>query len=155
MGDMCFYYAWKYGDYYCQKKEERIPDDIYQKYCKNYNYGDCPIYRGEDSSGGCFLTSACVEAMGLADDCYELTVLRRFRDTYLQSRAEGGALIRKYYEAAPEIVRKIKRKSDCGAIWQEIYREMVQPCVLLIEKGRYEEALEYYKNKTERLMREM
>lgn len=110
---------------------------------------------GGESNGGCFLTSACTEAMGLADDCYELTVLRRFRDTYLQGRSGGGALIRKYYEVAPEIVRKIKQKSGCGAIWQEIYREMVQPCVLLIEKGRYEEALEHYKNKTERLMREM
>lgn len=149
MGDMCFYYAWKYGDYYCMKKEESIPDDLYQRYCKNYNYDDCPIYKGEESGGGCFLTSACVEAKGLPDDCYELTVLRRFRDTYLQAQPEGAALIQNYYDIAPEIVRKVNRRKEKDEIWEEIYRKMVEPCVALVEKGEFQKALDCYKKYTE------
>lgn len=33
--------------------------------------------------GGCYLTSATVEYMGLEDNCYQLSILRKYRDDYL------------------------------------------------------------------------
>ncbi|MEM8722550.1 MAG: CFI-box-CTERM domain-containing protein [Cyanobacteria bacterium P01_G01_bin.39] len=53
---------------------------------------------------GCFLTTACVKHTGLPDDCFELQILRNFRDDYLASTAEGQALIEQYYKEAPIIV---------------------------------------------------
>ena len=36
---------------------------------------------------GCFITTACCETLGLADDCFELRTLRRYRDEVLAKRA--------------------------------------------------------------------
>ena len=59
----CSYYIWK-SEYYCTKKEERVDEDHYRIYCRDYSYSDCPIYKSDSSSGGCYLTSACTAAMG-------------------------------------------------------------------------------------------
>ena len=53
---------------HCLKKREKIPSDVYDRYCKGYNYSNCPIYKSGDSSGGCYLTSACVFAKNLPED---------------------------------------------------------------------------------------
>ena len=82
----CPFY-WYNHHYACRKTGQDVNEDTYYKYCRNYDYDDCPIYKGNDS-GGCFLTSACTEARGLPDDCHELTVLRAFRDGYLRSQPE-------------------------------------------------------------------
>lgn len=82
----CDFYTYKggtlFGDFYCMKKEDTINMDTYNRYCKNYNYKECPIYKSGNSSG-CYLTSACIFAKGLKDDCHELTTLRQFRDQWL------------------------------------------------------------------------
>ena len=39
--------------------------------------------------GGCFITSACCEVLGLDEDCFELRALRRYRDRVLASRPGG------------------------------------------------------------------
>ena len=36
---------------------------------------------------GCFITTACCEALGLDDDCFELRTLRRYRDQVLAKTA--------------------------------------------------------------------
>ena len=52
----------------------------------------------DDIAGGfrkrlCFITTAVCENSGKADNCYELTAFRRFRDEELARTAEGRALI--------------------------------------------------------------
>ena len=69
----CPYLAKKDGDWYCTAKDGFVS---YDSYC-SYKYEECTYYNG--NSGGCFLTTACVTYRGLADDCYELNVLRNFR----------------------------------------------------------------------------
>lgn len=44
------------------------------------NTEDSKSSSSNNNSSGCYLTSACVNAKGLPDDCEELTVLRNFRD---------------------------------------------------------------------------
>ncbi len=39
--------------------------------------------------GGCFITTACCEVLGLDEDCFELRALRRYRDRVLASRPGG------------------------------------------------------------------
>lgn len=40
----CPFYVWR-SDYYCIKTESSKPGDIYYRYCRGYDYGDCPIYK--------------------------------------------------------------------------------------------------------------
>ncbi len=61
-------------------------------------------------NGGCFLTEAVAGARGIeADDGPTLTVLRVFRDGYMQETPERRALVARYYEIAPRIVAAIPR----------------------------------------------
>lgn len=152
----CSYYENKamFGlDVYCHKKGDYVNHDMFDRYCKGYSYDECPIYKGSSgsSSGGCFLTSACVEAMGLPDDCYELETLRHFRDTWLKEQEGGACLIHRYYGIAPAIVDKINTLEDRKEIYTMIYERMVKPCVELIEKGEYQEATALYQKITEEL----
>lgn len=145
----CPFY-WYNHHYACRKSGKDVNEDTYYKHCRNYDYDDCPIYKGNDSSG-CFLTSACTEARGLPDDCHELTVLRSFRDGYLRSQPEGEAEIAEYYAVAPKIVDAIRSKADAVEAFDAIYRELVEPCVAMIERGENVEAHALYRSYVLRL----
>lgn len=85
----------------------------------------------------CYITTACVEAMGLPDDCEELTLLRRFRDTYLAQKKNGGQLIDLYYRYSPEIVAAIRRRDDEEDILKRLYG-VIRSCVDAIRRQDYE-----------------
>ena len=145
----CPYY-WYDNHCACRKTGKDVNEDVYYKFCKNYDYDDCPIYKGQDTSG-CFLTSACVETMGLPDDCHELTVLRAFRDGYMSAIPGGADDIKEYYRCAPAIVAAIKACPDSREVFGRIYSELVRPCVELIEAGKNSEAYAEYKDYTKAL----
>ena len=83
----------------------------------------------------CYITTAVCESLGKPDDCYELNLLRDYRDGYLMERPEGEALVQEYYDIAPTIVKRIGRRSDAGTIYQGIYDQYLKPCIRLIEEG--------------------
>lgn len=101
----------------------------------------CRFY--EPRNTACYLTSACVHYRGLADDCYELSTLRAFRDGYMGGIPDGAALIAEYYEKAPAIVEAIDAHPDRDRIYGEIY-ETVKKCVAMIEAGENEKTLALY-----------
>lgn len=119
-------------------RENGLDPDRY--YSGGNNSGD------SSNNGGCFITTACVEARGVADDCYELNILREFRDNYLKNRANGMKDIAEYYRIAPRIVESINNTSAASEIWDAIYRDMISPCVSLVAAHRYEDAYERYKS---------
>ena len=89
-----------------------------------------PYYKKKQSSqnnndDGCFLTSACVTAKGLPDDCEELQTLRQYRDHYLRNTPDGDKEIEEYYRLAPEIVKAVNARPNADTIWERIYRELV------------------------------
>lgn len=141
----CPYYHWNQG-FACQKSGKGVNEDIYYKYCRDYNYSSCPIYKWEESANGCFLTSACVGVMGLPDDCFELTVLRSFRDTYLHNCINGIQEINEYYFIAPQVIARIYAEKDATKTLKLIYEELIIPCVDLICSGQYEVAHIKYRN---------
>lgn len=156
----CSYYTFRQNDYYCMKSSDYVNDDVYRRYCRDYSYDECPIYRGNtgtsystggSGSSGCYLTSACVEAKGLPDDCQELTVIRDFRDNWLKHQPGGLAEVAEYYAAAPAIAEKINERADAPQIWAELYETLVAPCVALIRQGNMEEAHDVYKGSAEQL----
>jgi hypothetical protein len=94
-------------------------------------------------TGCCFLTTACVEARGLPDDCEELRVLRQFRDSYLLEKPHGEALIELYYAYSPSIVKKIDEDEERAAIYAFIYK-VVRACVDSIQRKEMEYAYLIY-----------
>lgn len=95
------------------------------------------------SSGGCYLTSACMKYFQdkFDDNCYELTVLRWFRDNFVSKED-----IEHYYEVAPIIVETINKEEKSDIIYNYIYDNIVDYCVEQIEQGNYANAYSRYKN---------
>lgn len=93
-------------------------------------------YRPGDtaSNDDCFITTACVKHHGLADDCYELTTLRFFRDTYMNRTPNGTELVNEYYTRAPALVRKLNRRNDSNAFYAEVLRRVRLACDAIEER---------------------
>lgn len=107
------------------------------------------------SGGGCYLTTACVKAKGLPDDCFELEVLRYFRDNWLMNQPNGSEDIKEYYKIAPEIVAGVNKCENSNEVWNDVYNE-ISECVSLItddanNENNMIEAYKKYKKMTETL----
>ena len=97
----------------------------------------------ENSSGGCYLTSACMKRYGkeFDDDCYELRILRWFRDNFVSKED-----VDYYYSVAPKIVSKIDSMPNSNSIYEDIYNKVIKICVKAIEQKEYNMAYQIYKN---------
>lgn len=92
----------------------------------------------------CYITTAVCESLGRPDNCYELNLLRDYRDNYLMSTESGKELVNEYYDIAPTIVKRISREKTADEIYQNIWEEYLKPCVSFIEDGKCEECREKY-----------
>jgi hypothetical protein len=103
------------------------------------------------SSGGCFLTTACAQAMGLPDDCTELQTLRAFRDNHVLHSPGGRALVKEYYAIAPGIVSSLEARADARSLFHDLYVGDIRAALSLIERGKDDEAMRHYQRMTRRL----
>lgn len=151
------------ASYRCKKTEESIDSgsSLYDNYCANWEsnsrgtgYSECPHMKGSSSGSGCFLTSACIEAMGLPDDCDELTTLRQFRDGWLKNQPFGQEAIWQYYAIAPQIVNAVRTATDSKQVYRGIYDHMIMPCVQLIRAQKMNQAYETYRQYTAALAKQ-
>lgn len=106
------------------------------------SYSPQPTYTPPKSSGGrngglCFITTAVCEYLQKPDDCYELTLLREFRDNWLDMQPSGKVTIEEYYQVAPIIVKALNESADKDAIYGEIWNMYISPCIKLIELTAY------------------
>ena len=83
----------------------------------------------------CFITTAVCKYFDKPDDCYELTALRKFRDTWLVAQPGGKELIEEYYVNAPCIVKEIDGSPKKDEIYIHIWNDYLEPCLKLIELG--------------------
>lgn len=128
---------------------EQIIDRMIEKW--NAHAGSLKISKStfESINGGfkkglCYITTAVCESLGRPDDCYELTLLREFRDNYLLSQEQGEAIVNAYYNIAPTIVKRINKSGHTDEIYRDIWETYLHPCVKLIEEERREECQEIY-----------
>jgi hypothetical protein len=103
------------------------------------------------SSGGCFITTAVCDFLQKPDDCYELTLLRKFRDNWLAKEEYGTELITEYYFIAPTIVKSIDKYSNRNSIYEEIYIKYILSCIRLIENDKNKECMLLYIEMVENL----
>jgi hypothetical protein len=99
------------------------------------------------SLGGCYITTACAEARGLPDDCYELSLLRMFRREYVGKLPDGQEVLAEYRAKAPRIVAAINALPPAEAlpIWEDLYERGVRPAVTLITNGAWDAAFALYR----------
>ena len=93
----------------------------------------------------CFFTTAAVHQVGLADDCWELTCLRQFRDSKLQETSTGRELVQQYYAEAPGIVARINQRDDSTSIWLRTYWLGIVPSAILAKLNLNSMATKMYK----------
>jgi hypothetical protein len=93
---------------------------------------------------GCFLTTACCDAMGKPDDCFELTMLRRLRDEYVAQLPNGAEVIASYYKRAPGIVAAVNALPNAKAIWEAVYRDHIAPTARAVDCGNLQGAYQLY-----------
>lgn len=98
----------------------------------------------------CYVTTAVCRSLHKPEDCYELELLRDYRDNYLLNNGEA-ALVEKYYDIAPTIVKRIDKLADADEKYRYIWENYLKPCVAAIESGRLEECKEAYIDMVEEL----
>lgn len=151
------------------KKNDALYDDLQrlkresrkhlEKYQANTNYKEAtPTGRYPDWTDAhplredhpitqtkCFLTTACTQAAGLADDCDELVTLRRFRDGYLTHiHPAGRELIEEYYRIAPALVDGLTAHPQAPRLLRDLLRQ-VRRCVRLIRQEEHARAVGAYR----------
>jgi hypothetical protein len=110
-------------------------------------------YRRARTRSACFIATACAEVRGLPDDCYELSLLRLFREEYVAKLPDGEGVLAEYHEKAPRIVSAIEALGEEGAgeVLEYLYERGVSRAVELILGGMWDEAYGVY----EAMCREM
>ena len=94
----------------------------------------------KSSSSGrwCFISTVVCEYFGKEDDCEELNTLRNYRDNWLRAQSNGEELIKRYYEIAPIIVKKLKDSPNYSKYCEELWDRYLQPCLDFIKNQKYE-----------------
>ena len=95
--------------------------------------------------GGCYITTAIVDYMGLGEADILLIILRGYRDTYMSSTIENRQLVDEYYNTAPSIVTALLKHKDSKRIFTMIYSKYLLVAAKAILMGKNEEALRIYK----------
>lgn len=96
----------------------------------------------DDFERRCYLTTACMQhySNNFDDNCYELTLLRWFRDNFVSKED-----VQQYYKIAPKIVQKLAKIHHNQIIYNYIYNYVIDVCVKAIEKCDYDLAYNRYK----------
>lgn len=127
-------------------RKQNLNPDCYKPSTSRRDSGSGGYGGGGSGTSGYFLTSACVHAKNLPDDCEELESLRNFRDSFLMATEQGRMEVKEYYTVAPKIVAAIDARSDAGAVWKELFSTVITPAVAYIKDGRQEEAHRLYRD---------
>lgn len=105
------------------------------------------------SSRTCFISTVVTSSLGLPDDCRELNILRRFRDTYMRSTPERQQAVELYHRIAPGIVESISRRPDASTIWRSLWTSHLAPAIAAIECRDDDKAYGIYRDMVKSLAR--
>lgn len=109
--------------------------------CFGSFFKKCPSYTPPKD---CFISTACVMARGLSDDCDELQTLRKYRDWLVVNRAGFAEIVSEYYQCAPRIVECIESEPNKSEIYEKLYVELVLTCVTMLNDHKIDCAIERY-----------
>ena len=141
----CPFYTFRQGDYYCSKNTNYVNSDTYYKYCRNYDYDDCPVYKRNDSTSGCYLTTIVCSVLNKKDDNKVLNSLRNFRDNTLQKNEEYYEILKAYDIIGPTISKSINLDKDRFTMANYLYETFLKPIAALVDDNKDLEAIEKYR----------
>lgn len=99
----------------------------------------------------CYITTAVCKSLKKTDDCYELELLRDYRDNYLVKTQDGKQLVEEYYDIAPTIVKRIDKSADAEVKYRYIWEQYLKPCIMAIEQGKLDACGNTYMEMVEEL----
>lgn len=143
--NMVSYFVPLMGEIPCENAENA--KEISERMVKSWNetmpeykigYTDAESIRSGFKRSLCYITTAVCQSQNKPDDCYELTLLRGYRDHYMMQTEDGIATVEQYYNIAPTIVKRIARRDDASEIYASIWKEYLQPCIMMIENNELE-----------------
>ncbi len=140
----CSYYCFRQGDYYCNKKQDYVNSDVYYRYCRNWSYDECPIYK-QMSSSGCYLTTIVCQILGKRDNDIVLEKLRWFRDTIMYNDRNYDKLLLGYDVIGPMIASCLASDRDNKAIANYLYNAILMMICKKLEEGEVDRSVEIYR----------
>lgn len=123
----------KWGEYYCFETRSYVRGDSYT--CRWFDQRDL---------GGCYLTTAFCHILGYKDDCYELEILRQFREQYLRGTKEGDNLLEEYETIGPKISNLLYLDPFRTDMVEKMGLQYIYPAISFINEGRFEDAKDTY-----------
>jgi hypothetical protein len=127
---------------------DHFPDFAFKK------AGYDELESGFERKGLCYITTAVCETRQMSDNCYELTAMRNFRDTYMQQTKERQGRVEEYYSTAPAIVAMINMQQGCEEKYRSIWEKYLRPCIIDIEKNRLKQCEKRYTRMVRKLKKE-
>lgn len=151
----CTFYEFKggffSGDYWCNKKDCRVDEDTYRRYCRDYNYDNCPIYKHTESSG-CFITTVTCQILGMADDCTLMNNFRAFRKDILRNDEKYYNILKEYDVIGPKIADCLINDKDKEELAWSFYHSTILPVHEFINQKNYAAAVTLYGISTKTLV---
>ena len=143
------------------KQKAEPPKEDYKPYERDYEaeeraarvkrFNDPTQYEDYDTHLECYVTTACIRAAHLPDNCWELEAMRELRGKYVAHLPDGPGLIREYDETSPALVRAIDQRPNSRQIWRSVYDQMIVPIAKLVRQNNYQEAFDQYSRKFQKL----
>ena len=126
--------------------------DGYKGYCsyyKSYYYpGDSCEHHTNLQSSSCYITTIICDILNFEDNCNVLNNLRSFRNNIMQKDIKYLPILLEYDVVGPQIAKAIKetyKKEQDKELWIQFYNFYLSPTSNLVTEGKYEEAVERYK----------
>ena len=91
-----------------------------------------------DSGACCYITTACLDAMGLPIDSLEMRAMKTLTKEHILKSFSGKRDYILYGRKAPKVVEAIKTRSDSNEIWKVVYETLreITSTVLSMDYGK-------------------
>ena len=94
--------------------------------------------------GGCYLTTACLRALGKPQDSLEFRAMKVLTKEHILKSMQGKRDYVRYGRQAPNIVKAIEARPDASEIWGRVYEKLGEVADLVFSDRR-EEGYQSYK----------
>lgn len=122
-------------------------DEIARKAVMNI-YNNLTNNKSSNSSytkkSGCFVTTAVCDILGKDDKCFELEILRKFRDEELLTDKGLEKLVFEYYRISPRFVNKILTLEKNEEFAKFLLNEYINNIIESIQNGNKYKAIDLY-----------
>lgn len=126
-----------------QEASKQLTDVICEKWAdkfkgSNIKSADAASIQAGFKTKLCYVTTAVCRSLNKPEDCYEIKLLKEYRDKYLILTENGEELVKRYYDIAPTIVKRIDKSDKPEEKYRYIWERYLKLCIAYIESGQRE-----------------